>query len=339
MFVTLFLAVDALSTMVSYQGVPAISFIQYYAYLFPDIVYKMVPVACVIATVFTLSTINKTNELIALQSVGFSLVRVCYPIVFWICVLCFLNLFLSDRVIPNFTKMKNFIFYHEIAKNPSMFSIVKNERIWYRSHDKIFNIKTLNEKSNKAQGLTLYYFNENWDLIQMMTATEVEIKESTWELINGSVTIFTEDSSFPQTSEFKTKTIPIEKDTKDLASSGNTSDMLSIGELYHFIKTNREAGLDTVRYEVDFHSKFGFALAPFIMGLLGIPFSVTRGRSGGLKLNLSICLGLILLYWISYSSSITLGNYRQIPPMLSAWLPNLINLALAVFLIRKKIQV
>jgi lipopolysaccharide export system permease protein len=338
-FITLFLAVDALSSMVSYQGVSSAIYLQYYAYYFPEVLYRMLPIACVIATVFTLSVVNKSNELLALQSVGFSLGRVCFPLIFWTLFFCGFTLFLSDRVIPNFTKLKNYIYFHEIKKAPSLYSIVKNERIWYRSNDKIFNIKTLNEQTQRAQGLSLYYLNEQWDLIQMMTAKEVIIKENTWELIDGSVTIFSADSSFPLTSQFKNKTIPMEKDTKDLASSGNTSEILSISELYQFIQTNREAGLDTVRYEVDFHSKFGFALAPLIMGLLGIPFSVTRGRSGGVRLNLSVCLGLILLYWITYSSAITLGNYRQLPPILAAWMPNLVNGGLAVYLIKRKIAV
>jgi lipopolysaccharide export system permease protein len=117
--------------------------------------------------------------------------------------------------------------------------MVKTNRIWYRSKDTIFNLKTLNEKAHKAQGLTLYYFNEEWNLIQMITAAEVDLLPSTWKLRKGSVTVFTEDSSFPMTSDFKEKTISMGEGASDLSSTANTSDVLSLNELNQFIKKNK----------------------------------------------------------------------------------------------------
>jgi lipopolysaccharide export system permease protein len=212
---------------------------------------------------------------------------------------------------------------------------VKTDRIWYRSRDAIFNIKTLNPKEKKAQGLTLYYFNDKWDLIQMITAKEVELLGANWDLLEGSVTIFTEDSSFPMTSNFKKKTIVMGEEAKDLANTGHTSDVLTLDELSEFIKKNKEAGLDTVRYEVDYHSKFGYAISGLIMVLLGIPFCVTRARSGSLMMNASVVLGLVFLYYIFFSSALALGNYGQIPPIVAGWAPNLIMGGLAIAAIRR----
>lgn len=336
-FLTLFLAIDAMSTMVSYKDVLPVSLLKYYAYYAPEIVYRMIPVSGLLATVFTLSTLNRSNELVALFSVGMSLVRVTAPILIWVVCLCLGVFYLSDKALPNFAKHKNFIFYHEIKKKPSQYSIVKNEKIWYRSKDAIFNIKTLNEKTQKAEGLTLYYFNDQWDLIQMVAAKTVDVGADNWILHDGSVTLFTEDSSFPITSPFKEKTIVMNEDARDLSSTSNTSDMLTLNELKNYIQKNKEAGLDTIRYEVDYHSKYGFAAAALVMCLLGIPFSVGKTRSGGIMVNLGICLGLIFVYWIFFSSALTLGNYSYVPPVIAAWVPNLIMSGLAVyFIIRMK---
>src|SRR5574340_441221 len=75
-FVTIFLVIDALSTIVHYQGLPHEIFLRYYAFYLPVVAYRMVPVACVLATVFTLATLNKNNELVALYASGMSLVRI-----------------------------------------------------------------------------------------------------------------------------------------------------------------------------------------------------------------------------------------------------------------------
>jgi lipopolysaccharide export system permease protein len=257
------------------------------------------------------------------------------PLLVSVVLLSGVSLFMSDQVLPGMARMKNYVYYHEIKKNPSLYSMVKTNRIWYRSKDTIFNLKTLNEKAHKAQGLTLYYFNEEWNLIQMITAAEVDLLPSTWKLHKGSVTVFTEDSSFPMTSDFKEKTISMGEGANDLSSTANTSDVLSLNELNQFIKKNKDAGLDTLRYEVDYHSKYGFAVAGLVMVLLGIPFSVGKARSGGLMANLGVCLGLVFAYWILYSSALTLGYHGSLPPLVAAWAPNLAMGAFGLIMIKR----
>lgn len=330
-FVTMFLAIDALGTIVSYRDAAPMALISYYAYSLPEIIYRMTPMACLLATVFTISTLNRNNELLALFSVGVSLLRVTFPILIWVSLLSAGIFLLGDRVMPNFAKSKNFVYYNQIVKNPSLYSMVKNQMIWYRSKDTIFNIKTLNDTTHEAQGLTLYYFNQNWDLIQMVTAKKVQMVGSNWNLLDGSVTLFTEDSSFPMTSQFQKKTIVMTEDAKDLSSTANTSDVLSLKELSEYIKKNKDAGLDTVRYEVDYQSKYGFAFAALVMTLVGIPFSVGRARSGGTMLNIGICLGLIMVYWIFYSSALTLGNHGHLNPLIAAWAPNVVMALIALY--------
>ena len=335
-FITLFLAIDALSTMVTYKDAEALSLLRYYGAYLPELIYRMAPVACLLATIFTLSTLNRNNELVALFSSGMSLLRVTASVLISVAVISVGIFVVSDRILPGFTKKKNFIFFNEISKNPSLYSMVRNEKIWYRSKDSIFYIKTLNENAHEAQGLTLYYFSDKWDLIQMVTAKKVQMAGQNWNLFDGSVTLFTEDSSFPLTSQFEEKTIVMSEDSKDLSSTANTADVLSLKELSQFIKRNKEAGLDTLSYEVDYHSKYGFALAALVMTLAGIPFSVGRARSGGSMLNVGICLALVFVYWIFYSSALTLGKHGQIPPIAAAWIPNLAMAFFGLFFARRK---
>lgn len=360
-FLTVFLAVDILSTFVTYPGTAIDPLIKYYLFYILDLFQKMIPVSCLLGTILSLSSLNKSNELIALFAAGYSLLRISLPILVLVTFLSGLSFILSDRIIPSLNRKKNYIFYNEIKKSPGLFSIVKTNRIWYRSKNEIFNIKTLNLEGTKAQGLTLYTFDDNWDLQRMITADEVDLQANAtkpalpstpvpsassdttkvlrdqyqWYLKNGTVTVFYKDSSFPMASTFKTKTIVMNEEAQDLQSSGQTSEMLSQKELSKFIEKNKEAGLDTVRYEVDYNAKVAFAFAGLVMTILGIPFSVSRGRSGGVMLQIGICIGLVFLYWIFYNSSITLGNHGYLPPVLAAWIPNLVMMALGFVLIAK----
>jgi len=88
---------------------------------------------------------------------------------------------------------------------------------------------------------------------------------------------------------------------------------------------------------VDYHGKFGFAFAAFVMSLMGIPFSMGKTRSSGNFMSIGLCVGLALVYWILYSASITLGKTGNLPPMIAAWGPNVAMVLISIyFLIRLK---
>lgn len=334
-FLTIFTAVDAMSTMVNYKNVAPSALLNYYLYSFPEIISKLLPVACLMGTILTLSNMNKANELVALFASGMSLIRITTPILVWVLMISAVGYWATDKILPKATKEKNYILYYDLKKEPHRFSTIKTDKIWYRSKNSIFNIQTLNAKGDGAQGLTMYFFSDEWDLVQMITARQVIIRGAQWLLENGTVTVFSKDSSFPLTSHFQTKSIVMAEDSKDLQSAGQTADMMSQKELEHFIKKNKEAGLDTVAYEVDYHSKISFAFAGLVMCLLGIPFSVGRARSGGTMLNIGICLALVFAYYVFYSSGITLGQHGTLPPVMAAWVPNIVMIGVGLVLLKR----
>ncbi|RYZ75346.1 MAG: LptF/LptG family permease, partial [Proteobacteria bacterium] len=206
-FITIFLAVDAMSTMVSYKGVDMSVFLRYYLYYLPEIFSKLLPVACLMGTILAISSMNKANELVALFASGMSLIRITMPLLLWVALVSGVGFFVMDRAGPAMSRKKNFIEYNEIRKTPTMFSTVKTNKIWYRSKNAIFNIKTLNVQGDRAQSLTLYFFSPEWDLMQMITAATVDLNGTTWNLKDGSVTLFTGNAAFPLTSTFKEKTL------------------------------------------------------------------------------------------------------------------------------------
>lgn len=334
-FVTLFLTVDVLSFASRNADAGSTALIKYYTYHTPTIIYQLLPVACLMAVLFTLSQLNKTNELTALFSAGMSLRRICMPILISVGVVSVLSFVLGDQVLPRLIQKRNYVEYVEIKKRPGLYSTVKTNKIWFRTENILFNIKTLDPETASAQGITLYYFDPSWNLTQLIAANRVEMKDNLWNLKDGLVTLFASESSFPLTKTFKDKQITMNEDLRDIQSTSNSSDMMSVQELGRFIERNKEAGLDTLGYEVDYHKKFGFAFAAFVMSLVGIPFSVGGGRSGGMFKNVGICLLMAFLYWVAFSSSLTLGTHGVLPPVVAAWGPNLLVSAMAVFFMRR----
>ena len=335
-FVSLYLSFDLISALSRFD-VDMSVLLRYYGYSLPEIIYQMIPLSALLGTVFTLSTMNRANELIVLYSSGVSLARISAPILVIVGAISVLSYWMGDRILPAFAQKKNYVYFVEIKKKPSLYSTVKTNKIWYRSRNILFNIQTLKANINGAQGLAMYYFSDDWRLIQLIKAKEVSMNGEEWQLSNGTVTVFAQETSFPLTKQFQKKSIIMSKDAGDLGASSNSADVLNNSQLKKFVRQNKKAGLDTARYEVDLHAKFAFAFAAFVMSFLGIPFSLTRPRAGGAIVNAGICLGLTFLYWSLYSSFITLGRHNYFPPILAAWSPNILMMSISmIFLIRLK---
>ncbi len=331
-FVTLFVTVDFMSNFVR-SDAPFQSIVSYYLFALPALIYQMMPVACLMGVVFTLGSLGKTNELTALFASGMSLARVSLPILSLVVLISSVSFFLNDRIVPTLNQKKKYVEYVEIKKQPGLYSTVKTDRIWYRSGNALYNIKTLQADSATAMGLTMYQFDSTWRLAQMLTAQSVKLEGQTWELSEGTVTIFPSETNVPLTQAFKQKRITVSEDAKDLQSSGQTTDSLSLKDLQRFIKRNKESGLDTLTYEVDYHSKFSYAMAAFVMSLIGIPFSVGKARSGSAAFGAGVTIGLAFAYWAFYSSGLTLGKHGALPPVMAAWVPNVVMSAFAIFLL------
>ena len=127
-FVTLFLTVDVMSFVLRNADVATASLVKYYLYHTPAVIYQLAPVACLMATLFTLSTLSRSNELTALFSMGMSLTRVAVPILASVALVSLAALVVGDRVLPLLMQKRNYVEYVEIKKRPGLYSTVKTTK-------------------------------------------------------------------------------------------------------------------------------------------------------------------------------------------------------------------
>lgn len=307
---------------------------RYYGVYCFEIIYQFLPVAAMVGVVFTLSMLNRSRELTALFSLGMSLTRVLIPILFWVVVLIGLSFYIGDQVLPVTKKKKEYIEYVEIKKQPQLFSTVKTDKIWYRSDNTLFYIKLLDPEEKKAYGVTFYYLSPDWKLQQIISAKEALIVDGSWQLSDGTITLFIEDFNTPLVKTFKSKNIAMTEELSDIQTTSSASDFLSFRQLGHYIEKNKEAGLNMTSFEVDYWDKLSFPFTILVMALIGVPFVITHQRSGGMAKNIGLILLMTLVFWVLHSSSMSLGRHGQIPPIVATWGPNFLMIAATIFSFR-----
>lgn len=332
----LFLFQEMLAKLFEHEF-PGDQIVIYHLLNIPGVMVQMMPPAVLLATVFTLSGLTRTNELIACHAIGMGISRIMALILSLVFIVCCFVLIMQDRILP-VTYKKRQVYYWKVMKNrPDFFLDIKKDKIWYRSRNLIYNLQLFDPKQNAIKGMAVYTFDENFNLVEVVDAQRADYTVNGWKLADGTVTVFNKDDSFPMTKKFTQKDLVINETPRDFQEIEKEVEGLRLKELYRYIQKVKDAGADVKSYEVTLHSKISQAFIPIVMCFLAVPFSLRGRREGGMAKDLGICLGITFIYWLFYSISLSLGRNGSLKPWFSAWLPSVVFFMFAGFLlIRQK---
>lgn len=109
---------------------------------------------------------------------------------------------------------------------------------------------------------------------------------------------------------------------------------MSVGELMKKIKLKKSHHEDFTKYLMDLHMKFSIPFSCIVFGLIGIPLGVQPRRSGK---SYGFILGIlvVLVYYILLTSGEILSNNQTLPPAVACWAPNILLMALGIYLLIK----
>ncbi|MFZ9594473.1 MAG: LPS export ABC transporter permease LptG [Bdellovibrionia bacterium] len=320
------------------QNHQAKQILYYHALSIPQILVQMSPPAVLMATVLTLSGLSRTGELVACYSIGYGVQALMVRILAAVLVVCCFILVLEDRILPPFHRKKTSYFWREMERRPDFFLDIKSDKVWYRSKNMIYNLRLFDAASKMIHGMTLYTFDEQFNLLQVVDAEKAVFVGKSWKLQNGIVTLFSKDHLFPLSQRFIEKNVVIAETPKDFQEIEKEVDALRFKELKQYIQRMKQAGGDTKSFEVKYHARYSVSFLALVFCLLAIPFSLSSRRQEGLARDLVICLILTFFYWLFFSVSLSLGSKGAMPPWLAAWLPSFIFMILGATLIARRVE-
>jgi lipopolysaccharide export system permease protein len=120
---------------------------------------------------------------------------------------------------------------------------------------------------------------------------------------------------------FKELEFPLQENWESFGKIARDSDQMSYTELRTYIQKIQSAGYDATRYLVDLYSKYSYPLLNLIMVLIGIPFALKTGRSGGVALSIGVSVMIGFAYGVTFYIFLSFGKSGILPPFLSSWIP------------------
>ena len=305
----------------------------YYANFIPYFANLFSPLFVFIAVIFFTSKLAGNSEIIAMLASGISFKRLLRPYMFSCVLISALSFYLSAFVIPHGTVIRQN--FETIYKNKKKNTAAENVMLQV---DKgvIAYIQHYDNEHKHGYGFSLDKF-QNKNLVSHTTAMDIQydtISENKyhWTLLNWK-TRHLKGLREHITQGAKKDTVLMMEPT-DLVYSKGQQETFTLPQLQEYISKQQVRGSgNVVQYQVEYHKRIAASFASFILTIIGVSLS-SKKRKGGMGLYLGIGMALSFLYIMLQTVSSTFAIQASFPPMLAAWMPNIIFSVVAWFCYR-----
>ncbi len=297
----------------------------------PFVVFQITPLAVLLAVLVVFGLMNKHNEIIALRAGGVSRFAILKP-AFAVGLVLSSALFLfADVIVPMTMEKANKIWLGEVRKKELV--TTRRNNIWLRGRQQLTKIKLFRPEHKTIHGVTIYQFDDQFNLISRLDAKKGVYHDDHWQLYNimhqkrlGG------DSEFTTTFSAKMDT-DIDIDLEDFQQVIKQPLEMRFAELLTYIRDLESEGYDASANWVDLHAKISFPLVCLILTMVGSGLILRPGDKEGLPVKIALGLGIAFFYWILHSFFVSLGYGGVLFPMLAAWMTNIIFVGVSAVLL------
>ncbi len=344
-FTLLYVLIDATSHLDDFisNKVPAMLIGQYYLAFLPIIFVQMSPMACLLAVLFTYSSLNNSNEIIALRACGLDFWKITRPaIIFGLIVTAFVFM-VNEKFAPQSASLTRELKKDKIELNVS--DRGKKPRpikqlFFYGLDNRLFFIDMFDPTEKTFEGLTVIGQDEKQRMTDKLIALKGEWTGSSWKASNCQITHYdpVDQTLIGEAPFLKEKILDIKETPADFLKQSSDMSSMNIKQLKSYIKRFKASGAVAVinSLKVDLHARIAYPFACIVIIFVGLPFSLVTGHRKGLTFaSVGIALAIGLLFFVINSVGLALGKGGALPPLAAAWLAPLLFLGAGIYLIRR----
>jgi len=325
-----------LAEMVVAKGVPLADILRLLLYMLPSFSFVTIPMAFLLAVLLAFGRLSADNEITAMKAGGTGLYGILPPVIAFALIAYLATTVITVYALPWGNTAFKTLLYDAI-----------NLRVNISLKDGVFNddlpglviyVSRYDESEHRISGVLIYDERSSDEPATIfarsgMIIADPEKKNLRLRLQDGGVHRLHGTSGY-QLMEF---------DSYDLNFSFNQTYKIvpTINELDMTFKELRGAmkltGFDASiirNLHLEFHRRLAFPFACFVFALIGIPLGLQNRRSGKSS-GFSLCIVVLLCYYILLSIGKTLGQKAVVPPAVAMWMPNLIFIGLGIYLFKK----
>ena len=300
------------------QGKDASRVLLEYSLKMPDLMGKVFPICCLVASLFSLNKLKSHAELISILAAGYSYRKIYMLTGTCALAVVALQFFNLGFVEPYANKIKR----QEIQKSRKSEgryltrSSLEGGRFWYKSQNYFVSFSYFDRKSSSLQKIEIYFFNEAHSSVRIVRADSARFIENERWLLKGVTELSDlESAAFPMQTikpELILKIGEVPDDFREFEADLTT---LSFFKLQTFISRLTKTGINVSEYKIILLNKIFLSFVCLVFALIPVSaiFNPNR-RSDSFGKNVIMTLLVTVLFWVLYSSSVAFGNSGTVNP-------------------------
>jgi len=330
-FLLIYMVVDFFGKIDNFleANVPMNVAFSYFLYKIPFSTQQLIPVSVLISVMLMLSIMNKHNEILAMRNCGQSLFNISYPIIVISTLTGIGSFFLAESIVPITSSMANRIWNIQVEKRDPK-GAYKLSHLWYKGKDAIYQIRAHHSRKHTIEGFSVFFLDKDFTLTKKIDARKATWINDRWYLNDGLIQEIEPDGSRKST-RFTHYSIQVPEGPENFERSMKTPEEMSFWELRKYVGKIRQEGYDSTRCQVDLHIKIAFPFICPVLALAGIPLALRR-KKGGIAFGITIGIGISFLYLLALGLSRSLALSGVLPPILGAWIANLLFSLFGIYL-------
>ncbi len=341
LFLTIVLFMDKIiymTDLILNRGVTFLEVVRMILYVSPGFLVLTIPLSVLIAAVVVFNQFSADSEFVVMKASGWSFLYLMRPIMVFSVLAYFVTNAIVFYVLPWGNKAFQKMIY-DIVSTRAHIDI--KPKIFNKDFQNLVVFVNGRENSNRLKGIFIANDADQKDSKIILAEQGVIVSDSK----NYQIHLQLEDGSIHDSAQTGKEYQIIHFDQYDLnlelPTAGKIKEHgilkskdMTVAALKKRIAELKEQGLPSNSEEVELSKKFSIPFACLLFGLVGAPLGIKSsrsGKSGGFVLALLI----IIIYYIGLISGQNLGKGGQIPPLIAVWIPNIMILALASYMMYK----
>lgn len=303
----------------------------YYLNFIPYFINLFIYLFTFISVIFFTSKMAGDTEIIAILSSGISFRRLLYPYMVSAVFLAVLSFYLGNFLIPKTNQERR------VFKNAYMEDLTKDKSRDLHiqiSPNTFVYVQSYNSKTNTGYKFSLEKF-VGQEMTYKLMADNIKLDTSTgyWNLKDYYIrTIDSSGQSFVKGVEMDTTFL---MKPEDLYKIKEKFEEMDFYELSEYIISQKQKGSQAYKkFEVEKNKRTSGPAAIIILTVIGVALSSRKVR-GGIGMHLGAGIGLTFSYILLMQVSTVFSTFGNLSPLLASWIPNIVFLIIALYLLYK----
>ena len=299
----------------------------------PNIVILTFPMSVLLGSLMTFGRLSGTSEIIVMRAGGQNFLRLATTVYVLAFLISLFSIAFNEYVVPQANHAYQTIIREEIIKQatPQTQEHIVLKNVEDQKINTLMYAGKYDGTTKLLSDITVQQFT-NGEVTQIERAKTAHWNGQYWIMHDGAIyDINASGEGIDRTLKFEEQVLPIAQEPEKLKHLQQKPEEMTIKEIRQHIKAMEVTDGKITEWQMEMYQRFTIPIASFIFALVGAPLGLQKQRSSS-SIGFGISVLVIFIYYGVMTLSGALGKGGAMPPLLAAWIPNLLGVVAGLYL-------